>query len=193
MYKGVFKHFYIYRLFFLKYRNTVPKYRYRMTHFGKVPKYRNPMTRFQVPNTDTAGTKKYRISALLLFISIVLARRQVLRKNYFLLCLKNSCSNCPQCILTCPKRRYHYLHEWVISGLRSRTLFGPVKLFRILDGSSFIRGIISGVVQDVQLVAQPGEGEGRKRVKFHPLFDPGAIFDPIKHSNLSLSTLNESE
>ena len=44
--------------FFLKYRNTVPKYRYRMTRFREVPKYRNRMTRFQVPSTDTAGPKK---------------------------------------------------------------------------------------------------------------------------------------
>ena len=29
-----------------------------MTRFRKVPKNRNRMTRFQVPNTDTAGTKK---------------------------------------------------------------------------------------------------------------------------------------
>ena len=29
-----------------------------MARFRKVPKYRKRMTRFQVPNTDTAGTKK---------------------------------------------------------------------------------------------------------------------------------------
>ena len=29
-----------------------------MVCFRKVPKYRNQMTRFQVPNTDTVGTKK---------------------------------------------------------------------------------------------------------------------------------------
>ena len=29
-----------------------------MTRFMKVPKYRKQMTRFQVPNTETAGTKK---------------------------------------------------------------------------------------------------------------------------------------
>ena len=29
-----------------------------MTRFKKVAKYRNRMTRFQVPNADTAGTKK---------------------------------------------------------------------------------------------------------------------------------------
>ena len=36
----------------------VPKYRYRMTRLRKVPKHRNRMNRFQLPNTDTGGTKK---------------------------------------------------------------------------------------------------------------------------------------
>ena len=46
------------QVFFLKYRNTVPKYRYRMTRFGKAAKHRNRMTRFQEPNTDTTRAKK---------------------------------------------------------------------------------------------------------------------------------------
>ena len=65
--------------FFSSTDTEIPKYRYRMTEIPKVPKYRNRMTRFQVPNTDTAGTKKVPNPSSGWYMSVSLKRA-----NFFL-------------------------------------------------------------------------------------------------------------